>query len=303
MPVVKNGTPGPASLAVSQLLKDKGPVEERSAVLRKAAKDGNINQVRLVLASGADPGRGNRHGERASDIAIAYGHPEIALVIARWIASRSPYLTGSPVQGGQVSPESIQEGKKLVMYAERGDIGYVQDALSKGADPDGLVRGVTALGMAASQGRTSVVQFLLAHGADVNEQDVLGYSALMWAAQMGQFEIVKILLTHGARVDVKTREYGVTALMLAARIGRYRIVKILLIKGANANTRVRRYLETPLMAAAETGRIEIVRLLMEYGADKNLKDSEGETAAEIARRYSHSEIAEMIDGKVRHRFQ
>jgi ankyrin repeat protein len=50
----------------------------------------------------------------------------------------------------------------------------------------------------------------------------------------------------------------------------------------------------PLHIAASQGKAEAVRTLLELGADKNAKDDQGQTALELAKKYNHSVIVEIL---------
>lgn len=49
-----------------------------------------------------------------------------------------------------------------------------------------------------------ITQFLLQHGAEINQQTNMGDSALYYAAKKGQTETLKILLEHGANPNIRT---------------------------------------------------------------------------------------------------
>jgi ankyrin repeat protein len=53
------------------------------------------------------------------------------------------------------------------------------------------------------------------------------------------------------------------------------------------------------MMAAREGHADTAMFLLGQGADPQLKNGEGLTAAEIARRADHADIAKALDGKVK----
>lgn len=55
--------------------------------------------------------------------------------------------------------------------------------------------------VAASKGRSAMVQELLAHGADPNLEDNDSWTALLCASKEGHVDIVLQLLEHNAAVD------------------------------------------------------------------------------------------------------
>lgn len=50
----------------------------------------------------------------------------------------------------------------------------------------------------------------------------------------------------------------------------------------------------PLLRAAVYGKSEAMKALIDVGADKNAKDEQGRTALELARKYNHPEIVEIL---------
>jgi len=51
---------------------------------------------------------------------------------------------------------------------------------------------------------------------------------------------------------------------------------------------------TPLHLAADRGHLGVVSLLLQNGADPSIKDSDEQTAIELARCAEHSEIVQML---------
>ncbi|KAL2813096.1 ankyrin repeat-containing domain protein [Aspergillus granulosus] len=114
----------------------------------------------------------------------------------------------------------------------------------------------TPLLTAAQFGRSTAVQVLLAHGADVNDLNAEKWSALVEAANHNYVEIARIVLTHGANVDVPSENF---------EPDRTRVTAV-----------------TPLMRAAGNGHLLLLGILLDYGADVALKDSRGYTALAFA---------------------
>jgi ankyrin repeat protein len=70
-----------------------------------------------------------------------------------------------------------------------------------GANINSRSHGYTPLAIAAGEGRSDVVRYLLAEGADVNARERLGESALTEAAYYGHPALVGELLSHGADIN------------------------------------------------------------------------------------------------------
>jgi ankyrin repeat protein len=194
----------------------------------------------------------------------------------------------------------------------------------------GQLRGRTALMFAVDSHQTGVVVLLLDEGADVNLRDELGETPLTLALENGYLDIARTIVDRGAELNVQNR-FGRPALILAVeRLHSYTgpdrtavvdLVKAMLDRGADANARdsgkttltvpteggpgVRGVMtetvmasgvegRTPLMIAARAGSIEIVQALLAKGAEVDAKDSEGETALELAKARGDAKTVDLL---------
>ena len=85
----------------------------------------------------------------------------------------------------------------------------------------------TPLIFAAYRGQTTLVEFFLSRGADINARAIHHRTALIWAADRGDLETALCLIKHGADLEVKENRYGSTALNWAAWKKRPSVVKAL----------------------------------------------------------------------------
>jgi hypothetical protein len=71
-------------------------------------------------------------------------------------------------------------------------------------------------------------------------------------------------------------------------------VRALLGSGASPDSWGIDFTSPAIVYAAEKGNLEIVKLLISKGADVNVRDSNGNSALEIAQRNRHAEIATLL---------
>jgi ankyrin repeat protein len=170
---------------------------------------------------------------------------------------------------GKVDPNGVNPvgGEPALVLAVREGSMQVFDALLRhpGTNVDAAaLNGNTALMMAAYKHNRPAAEALIAKGAAVNRP---GWTPLHYAAASGDDDIARLLLAHGARIDAQSPPAS----------GKF----------------------TPLMMAAREGHEDTAVLLLGQGADPRLKNGEGLTAAEIARRADHDTIAAAIDKRVK----
>ncbi len=115
---------------------------------------------------------------------------------------------------------------------------------------------------------------------------------LFVAASQGRISQLQSVLAQGVDVDARTHS-GRTALMGAAFFGNERSARLLLSYGADVNAADNRGI-TPLMDAVAGGWTEVVKLLLAVGADINAKDKAGESVLDKAKRTGNQEILKLL---------
>ncbi len=154
---------------------------------------------------------------------------------------------------------------------------------------------------ASEPGYEDTVKVLLDAGADPEIQDAQGRTGLLLSVSQGFSATVKVLLEKHANPNIKDNT-GKTPLMMAAKNGFRRIVRLLLDYDANINAL--EYNEksldevssqmTALSYAARGGHAGIVSILLEHGADTSLRNNDGESAFDIARKNGYSDIQALL---------
>ncbi len=181
-----------------------------------ALENGNLVQVRKLLAAGLNIEVRDRQGHSPLMKAVVHGNPELVRILVQ--------------HGARVNVSDELGDTPLVWAASKDQLEVVRILLDHGADPD---RGIfTAMMWAALHGNLEMVVLLLQSGGDPDLRSREGWSALMWASEKGHSSVVEHLLTSGVSINAQNRE-GYTALMLAVRRGRESVAKILLKYGAD----------------------------------------------------------------------
>lgn len=156
---------------------------------------------------------------------------------------------------------------------------FVNYAVSKGAPINKEGLNGTPLGIASLMGNLKLVEFLIANGADIDQQDKYGDTAISKAAGQGNHTIIKLLIKANANL------FG--ALSKAVDGGYVNIVKVLLQANAPVNEIAdTAYQMTPLLRACSKGKKKgssIALLLLDAGADASyVRQSDGMSAIKFA---------------------
>ena len=100
-------------------------------------------------------------------------------------------------------------------------------------------------------------------------------------------EGVKYLISQGADV-----QRGLMGAVRSLRFDDVNIAKFLISEGANINGFG---YDAPLLAAASRGRPEMVKFLVSNGADINVKDNNGNTPLDIAKKFRVSDVDVVVE--------
>lgn len=225
----------------------------------RAIKLNEARIVRTFLQAGMDPNVQNKEGETALTYALQYADdlPARVLIEQADINMRDR-LGNSPIH------LALRKNKNEIfkMLLEKGaDVNVPGRANEKTRDQ-------SVLYVAVARNDEALVRDLLERGADPNKADSAGSLPLVEAVVDAgpNPEIVKMLLEKGADVNKAEQENGATALIFIAQN-----------EGATAGQRE-----------------EIVKLLLAKGADKSIKENEGKTALDWARKKKHQETVDLL---------
>ncbi|KAF5016316.1 hypothetical protein F66182_12037 [Fusarium sp. NRRL 66182] len=176
--------------------------EDGGTALHRAAENGHVDLVMLLLHKGADINfQKKKQRLTALHLAALNGHSAVVKSLLQ--------------EGAQADLQDDDGWTALHVAALTGKIVVINvllefvDVHQQGKD------GVTALHCAAGQGRRDVVKMMKERGADVNTKDAYGWTALHWAskkrhewAKLRQLEFKDESTTWGEQMKKVTKVTG-----------------------------------------------------------------------------------------------
>jgi ankyrin repeat protein len=259
---------------MSALPESPGPGESEAAPSSeapwaRAALFGTTNDLKALLDGGLDP---NSKTERGSTLLMmaAPDVDKVRLLIARGADVKSRGAAGTDAL--------------TIAAAHYGTSASLRALLDAGADAKPSERGRHApMQYAAMSGDIESVKLLLARGAEASAE------AVSESVTFGHPDVVQALVEAGANVSL-TESSGINLLHWATITNRASVIPVLVKAGVPLNE-TDEFGYTPLMYAAsvDEGDTETLKALLEAGADRGIRNGEGRTALEQARRYKHVE--------------
>jgi len=249
-----------------------------SADLFAAVKAGNVEEVRRLLATGADSKGRDDRGAALLHWAAVSGSKEVAeLLIARGADINATDRVGLTALHAAAYQSRREVAELLLLNGAqvnaRSTTGWTPlgKAMERLASPDITPHQPSPSDVAAT---VSVVELLLANGAEVNPKNSSG-TPMHYAAASGQKALVELLIAKGANINAKAIE-GITPLHMAAKRDRPEVAELLIARGADVNARTKSN-ETPLTFVVHHGNKDFVDLLIARHADIDAKDKDGRT--------------------------
>lgn len=152
---------------------------------------------------------------------------------------------------------------------------------------------VLSIHYAAAHRQTSVVEMFLKLGVSVDTPGPEGNRPLDIACLNGDLATTTLLLDHGANPNLLNKA-GATPLHDAALNGNPEVIAALLKHGAEIDAVDTDTQSTPLHYAASMDRLDAVKTLVAHRANRQLKNSEGLNARQIAARNSFADVADFL---------
>eukprot|EP00899_Mesostigma_viride_P007204 jgi/Mesvir1/16485/Mv10043-RA.1 len=245
---------------------------DNRTALHMAAMSGKEDIVRLLLAKGAVVNHKDRWGRAPLQDAVENKRTIIASLLLEKGATM----------------ELDDPAGLLCKAASDNDLDLLKSLLDHNVDPNSCdYDRRTALHVAAAEGKTAIVEFLIAHNADVNVVDRWGASPLDDAVKFGHEWVARVIRTHGGVIKSKASS---ELLCSAANDGDVVRLSLLLENGVPMNTDNR----TPLAVAASEGQILSVDFLLSHKADVDILDRWGGTPMWDALKSKRFRVAKML---------
>jgi uncharacterized protein len=246
------------------------PVEEHASGLLTplmfAAREGDLESARLLVAAGAQVNAIGGDGKDALGLAIFNGSYAVGsfLVDNHANVNHADAERFTPLFWA-VDHRNMETAPNFPWVVTTDPLPLIQKLLDAGADPNALVNNTPRARM-----RDGTPRIVFA-------------TALMRAAFSGDVELAKLLLAHGADPKIVSKDHE-TTLMAAAGTGfipgyskgrtpaeRLAVVKLLVELGQDVNA-ADDYGITPLMVAANIGDVPVIQYLIDKGADLGAYD-------------------------------
>lgn len=140
-----------------------------------------------------------------------------------------------------------------------------------------------------------IAEFLLKNKLNIGKKNADGFDPILHMASFNHLDIVELLIKNGANVN-SVDKTGSSPLIIASYNDNAEIVEYLLNNKAYIDTTDEDGW-TALMAACENGSYCSARILINYGANTKLKNTNNDTAYDIAFRNNFKEIINLFKRK------
>ncbi len=253
--------------------------------------------------------------EKSAPAYGAHAHPGQTAALHAAIAGQQE-LVELLVTHGAERPQLSAE-QRFLAAAMQADADVLRDLATK--HPEFLGR-PGAMFNALPGDRVDIATLLLDLGMSPDVGDGMNFRALHYSTHCGAVDVATLLIARGAEIDPIEQRYNSTPLghatfqrrpeMIAAIAPRSRDIHSLCWCGAVERLGTL-LAEDPSLARlptrngalplfclpiADEQAVEVVELLLAHGADPSVKNAEGRTPAEVARRSGLEEAAEILAG-------
>jgi len=303
--------------AVKLLLKNGAAVDERNWHLRTplmiGALEGNLAEVEILLSHNPVLSYVDGDQNSALHFACRFGKTEVAqrLIKAGHDLEMKNEKGMTPLafatfQGQrETAIACIEAGAKIDVESNDGqtplhysclfeDLELSAKLIEKGADVNKVAKdGYTPLSAAACVRCNKILKLLLDAGAEVKGSDLEGSTPLHVIANNGDVESTNMVLAKNPPLE-ETNQHGHTPLVAACNGPNPEgVVEVLVDHGVNVDHQDNEGY-TALHYMAARGMKSTVEKLLQANASTSIKCNQGLSAKDIAERYEHQEIVELL---------
>jgi ankyrin repeat protein len=240
----------------------------------RTALFGTASELKASLDAGLDPNSGTERGttplmmaapdvdkvrlllDRGADAKIRAAAGTDAVTIAASYYGTSASIRALLDAGADAQPpEGVRRGP-LAYAAMSGDVETVTLLLARGAKAS-----AEALSESVTFGHAGVVQALVDGGASVQLHESSGINLIHWAAITNRASVIPVLVKAGVPLN-ETDDFGFTPLMYGATL--------------------------------DVGNSDTLKALLDAGADRRIRNDEGRTPLEQARRLKHARAVDVL---------
>ncbi|KAK5661436.1 hypothetical protein OQA88_11337 [Cercophora sp. LCS_1] len=246
-------------------------------LLQRAASEGLLELLRLLIDRGVDLNAVDQKGRTALHLAVRYRRNMVA-----WLLLQNGASIEKADKRGFTPLHTAVETCKAGGDRNASSLLWMLLEHWPGGITVKTKHGWTVLHIAAREGNSSVVWLLLEKGAGPKDSDHDGSTALHHAATSNHIGVAHLLSTRGGLKLVRAVDSSKkTALHVAASEGHLPMVRMLLDSEAWINAEDgEKY--TPLHRAVQHHRRDVVLCLLERGADVNAPNRAKKTALHSA---------------------
>ncbi|KHN74937.1 Protein lin-12 [Toxocara canis] len=282
--------------------------KELEPELIKAVRNGRLDEVRRLVASGVDPNCVDGDGNGALHLAIlANNIPVLRTLVATHkfnlyaVNALGQMPLTLTVSKPHVSPEcasilldAMNEENAVIQREAETIASYCELPIINASTPPfatARTKKRSPPQRVPSAQIDASSRFVLSENENRALIDLYGRSALHYAALNNRPELIALFYSNGLRLD-RLDNMGVSALHLAAREGHCDSVRMLLSLGANSEITDQGV--SALHLAAREGHCDSVRMLLSLGANSEITDQLGRTPFHFAAERNRTEVMKLL---------